>query len=316
MSSCPSSSSARGARNGTPYCCPTSRSTTDSSSSGLNGFVITASAAERRGRSTDPVNSTMGMLEVALSAFSCAQYSSPSTPGIITSRTIASGGCTAIAAAACAVFSASSMSTSNTSKVARRSALSPASSSTRSKRITRSFPFSSPTEQTVAQITRSREESVLEKAATRLAAESPGLHVLSQQGAGRVLWIAESVVQQFHDRDARVEPDQIGQSERPHRVREPQLRDRVDRFRLGDAFQHGVCRLVNERHQDPVGDEPREGAGFGRLLAELTRELDDRRRRFVGRLRRANHLDELQHRNGVEEVHADHLVGPACHRSE
>ena len=44
-------------------------------------------------------------------------------------------------------------------------------------------------------------------------------------------------------------------------------------------------------------------------LPEVARELDDRGRGLVGGLRGTDHLDELQHRDRVEEVHADHAVG-------
>ena len=56
-------------------------------------------------------------------------------------------------------------------------------------------------------------------------------------------------------------------------------------------------------------------ASRGRL-PELARELDDRRRGLVRRRRRADHLDQRHHGHGVEEVHADHPVGPAGHRRE
>ena len=79
---------------------------------------------------------------------------------------------------------------------------------------------------------------------------------------------------------------------------------------VGDALQQRVRRLVDERHQDAVRDEAREVARLGRLLAEVARERDDRRRGLVGGLHGADHLDELQHRHRVEEVHADHALGP------
>ncbi len=73
---------------------------------------------------------------------------------------------------------------------------------------------------------------VLVEAATALAAEASRLHVLAQERAGRVLRVAEAVLEHFHDGDARVEADEVGEGERPHRVREAELRDRVDRLRL------------------------------------------------------------------------------------
>ena len=87
-------------------------------------------------------------------------------------------------------------------------------------------------------------------------------------------------------------------------------RDRVDRLGFGNALHQRVHRLVHERHQDPVRDEAGEVARLGRLLAEVAGELDDRGRGLVRRLQRADHLDEPEHGDGVEEVHADDPVGP------
>ena len=78
-----------------------------------------------------------------------------------------------------------------------------------------------------------------------------------------------------------------------------------------DAFHQRVRRLIDERHQDPVRDEAREVVRLGRLLAEIPRELDDRGGSLVRGLHGTDHLDKLQHRHRVEEVHADHLLGRA-----
>ena len=90
---------------------------------------------------------------------------------------------------------------------------------------------------------------------------------------------------------------------------EAELRDRVDRLRLGHALEQGVGRLVDERHQDPVRDEPWKVARLRRGLPEVGGEAGDRLRRLVRGLEPADHLDELQHRHRVEEMHADHPVG-------
>ena len=52
------------------------------------------------------------------------------------------------------------------------------------------------------------------------------------------------------------------------------------------------------------------------VLPSSSREGDDRRRRLVGGLEPADDLDELQHGHRVEEVHADHAVGPARGRGQ
>ena len=85
---------------------------------------------------------------------------------------------------------------------------------------------------------------------------------------------------------------------------------------LGDALHQRVGRLVDERHQDAVRDEAGEVVRLRRLLAELAGQLDDRRGGLVRGLHRPDHLDEPQHRHRVEEVHADHAVGPRRDRGE
>jgi len=77
-----------------------------------------------------------------------------------------------------------------------------------------------------------------------------------------------------------------------------------------DPFEQRVGGFVDKRHQDPVRDEAWEVAHLRRLLAEVAGQLHDARRRLVGGLHGADHLDELQHRHRVEEVHADYLLRP------
>ena len=97
----------------------------------------------------------------------------------------------------------------------------------------------------------------------------------------------------------------------PMRMREAELRDRVDRLGLGDAFHERVRRLVDERHEDAVRDEAGEIVRLSRRLAEILGERDDRRSGLVGGLERADHLDELQHGHRIEEVHPDDLLRTA-----
>jgi hypothetical protein len=123
-------------------------------------------------------------------------------------------------------------------------------------------------------------------------------------------------VQHLHDRHAGVEADQVGQRQRAHRMGEPEPGDGVDRLRLRDPLEQRIGGLVDERHQDPVGDEPGQVARLRRRLAELRRELRDRRGRLVGGLEAADHLDELQHRHRIEEMHADDAVRSLRRRGE
>ena len=78
--------------------------------------------------------------------------------------------------------------------------------------------------------------------------------------------------------------------------------------RLRHALHQRVRGLVDERHQDAVRDEAGEVVRLGRGLAQVAGEGDDRLGRLVGRLLGTDHLDEGEHRHGIEEVHADHAL--------
>src|SRR5687767_10494499 len=62
------------------------------------------------------------------------------------------------------------------------------------------------------------------EASTRLAPQAAGLHKLAQQRTRFVLRIAEALVQHLHDRYTCVEPDEVGECERAHRMGEAELR--------------------------------------------------------------------------------------------
>src|SRR3954471_24310446 len=91
---------------------------------------------------------------------------------------------------------------------------------------------------------------VFVEARARFAAQTARRHLLTQQRTGGVAVVTETFLEHLHDRDARVEADQIGQGERAERVREAELGDGVDRLRLGDAVVQRPHRLVDERHED------------------------------------------------------------------
>ena len=54
-------------------------------------------------------------------------------------------------------------------------------------------------------------------------------------------------MQDLHDREAGVEPDEIGEFERPHRVVGAEPHGGVDRLDIADAFIERVNRLVDHR---------------------------------------------------------------------
>ena len=97
--------------------------------------------------------------------------------------------------------------------------------------------------------------AVVVEAPAALLAQVPRRHHPAEQRAGAVLVVAQAVVQHLEDREADVEPDEVGQRQRAHRVRHAELHHRVDRLGRGHAFHHAEDRLVDHRHEHPVGDE-------------------------------------------------------------
>ena len=114
----------------------------------------------------------------------------------------------------------------------------------------------------------------------------------------------------LEDVEAHVEPDQIGECQRPHRVRHAELHHRVDCLAVGHALHQAVDRLVDHRHQDSVGDETRVIVHLDRHLAQSPGQLHHGIHSLVAGALAADHLHQLHHRHGIHEVHADHTLGP------
>src|SRR6266536_442007 len=144
-----------------------------------------------------------------------------------------------------------------------------------------------------------------------LPAQEPRRHHPLQQGRGGVDRVLELVVQHAGDVQRGVQPDEVEQGQRAHRVGQPQVHGLVDVLFGGDAVVEHLDRAVQVRHQQEVHDEPGPVLGQHGLLADPLAvgpgELD----RLVGGLQPPDDLHQLQHRRRVEEVHADHPVGPA-----
>ena len=78
------------------------------------------------------------------------------------------------------------------------------------------------------------------------------------------------------------------------------------------AYAASLMNGIRMRFETKPG-KSRASAGS---LPRSRASCDDRRRGLVGRLHGADHLDELEHRHGVEEVHADHALRSVRHRRE
>src|SRR5579883_2887179 len=111
--------------------------------------------------------------------------------------------------------------------------------------------------------------AIIIEAAAYLSAQPAGLDIFHQKGAGAVFGIGQPLMEHVHDREAGIEPDEIAERERPHRMIGAEMHGGIDRFDRAHALIEGVDRLVDHRYEDPVDDEGRKILGDGDLFAEL-----------------------------------------------
>jgi hypothetical protein len=144
---------------------------------------------------------------------------------------------------------------------------------------------------------------------TALAAEHACADHLLDDGARRVQAVTALLVHRVEDLVCRVEADEVEQRERAHRVTAAEAHRGVEVLAGGvAALEHrdGVVQVAEEQR---VGDEAGLVADDDRLLAQPLRERLDVLEDVVGGDDGADDLDELLHRGGVEEVHADDALG-------
>src|SRR3984893_7207984 len=108
--------------------------------------------------------------------------------------------------------------------------------------------------------------AVIVETAPALAAEPAGLDVFHQQRAGPVLRIGETLVEHLHHREAGIEPDEIRELERAHRMVGAEPHRRIDCVDRADAFIERVDGLVDHRQQNAVDDEGGKILGRDRSL--------------------------------------------------
>src|SRR5205823_7281707 len=93
---------------------------------------------------------------------------------------------------------------------------------------------------------------VIVKPAPGFPPEPARFDIFHQKRAGAVFAVGEPLIEHLHDREARIEPDEIGQFERPHRMVGAKLHRRIDRRDRSDALIKRVDRLVDHRQQNAV----------------------------------------------------------------
>ena len=95
-----------------------------------------------------------------------------------------------------------------------------------------------------------------------------------------------------------------------------QLHGVIDGFRRGGAFLHDKRGLIDHRHQQTVHGKARRIAhrhsGFAQRLGQRFDALYGGIRGLLG----ADHLDQLEYRHRVEEVHAYHPLRALADRRQ
>jgi hypothetical protein len=149
----------------------------------------------------------------------------------------------------------------------------------------------------------------VEPAAGLAALEAGGVE-LAQVRTRREAGVVELGVDGLHDADERVDADEVGQGDRAHRQARAEPHGVVDVLHGGVARLDHADGLVEVREQQLVGDEAAPVADGDRDLADrLGERLRGLDHTLVGD-HGADELDQLHDRGGVEEVEAEHTVGP------
>ena len=119
--------------------------------------------------------------------------------------------------------------------------------------------------------------------------------------------IAERAAEDLGDFRGDVDADFVEQRHRSHRHPEVDHRfvERLD----GVAFLEQEAGLVHVRPEDAIDDEAGAVVAVDDGLAELAREVGDGDHGHVGGLRAADDFDERHAVDGIEEVHADDVLG-------
>src|SRR5258706_1323093 len=111
----------------------------------------------------------------------------------------------------------------------------------------------------------------------RFSAEPPRRDHLLEQPGRTVLRIGKTFDHHVENREADVEPDQIGERQRPERMLHAERHHLIDRLSRGDPFLHAQDRLVDHRHQHAIGYKPRRIIYLDGCFAKFLGNLDNPR---------------------------------------
>ena len=147
------------------------------------------------------------------------------------------------------------------------------------------------------------------EAAARLATQQAGGDVLLEDRRRRVQAVAALLVHRVEDLVGGVEADQVEQRQRAHRVAAAEAHGGVDVLARGVLALVHRDRVVEVAEEQRVGDEAGLVTAHDRVLAQAAQQALDVGEDVGLGDDRADDLDEVLHRRGVEEVDADHAAG-------
>src|SRR5690606_12443165 len=149
-----------------------------------------------------------------------------------------------------------------------------------------------------------------------LASEEARRDVVPEERRGPVFVVAQIALEDLGDGEQRIEADEVGELERPERVIETEPGALVDVLGGADALLEGEAGLVQEGDEHPVHEKAWAILTHDGDLAESFGEAPTELERGGARRKPSNELDELHHRDGIHEVHAEHALRPARGRRE
>src|SRR5438477_1566840 len=144
----------------------------------------------------------------------------------------------------------------------------------------------------------------------RFSAElSLGDHFLEQRRR-LVLVRVEPVLKHLQDREAHVEPDQVGERQRPEGMVHAELHHLIDPCGSCDSILHAEDRLVDHGHEHTIRDEARRVIHFDWSLPQVPYDFHGLLDGVARRLLSSYYLDEFHHGHRIHEMHADDFVRP------
>src|SRR5450759_276448 len=149
---------------------------------------------------------------------------------------------------------------------------------------------------------------IIEESPACLAAQvTGGDHAFHQRRARRAR-IVRDAVQRVTQQQLRVEPYQVEQFERSHRIAEPGFDRAIDVGGLRYTGLDQADRVVVERHQKVIQDETGVVLGPDRRLPHRFAEIPRLLERFISGPDPRRHLDQLHQLRRQAEMHAEDAV--------